>query len=180
MADKGPRITFVRGDITRQTTDAIVNAANETLLGGGGVDGAIHRAAGPSVSAECEEIRATTHLDGLPPGEAVTTGAGDLAARYIIHVVGPRYFEDPDAPRTLTAAHVNALREADRVGAKSVAFPALSTGVFGYPIDEAARVAIAAVRNAATDVEDVRFVLFDAATLAAFSDAGSVGPTLPG
>lgn len=171
VAEKRLRITFVLGDITEQDTDAIVNAANGSLLGGGGVDGAIHAAAGPSVLEECRHIRATTHPEGLPPGEAVTTGAGDLPARFIIHTVGPHYREDPNPARTLAASHTNALREADAVGAKSVAFPAISTGAFGYPIDEAAQVAIDAVRNADTMVEEVRFVLFDDATCAAFSSA---------
>jgi O-acetyl-ADP-ribose deacetylase (regulator of RNase III) len=169
VAGAGPRITYVRGDITEQDTDAIVNAANESLLGGGGVDGAIHAAAGPSVLEECRRIRATTHPAGLRPGEAVTTGAGNLAARYIIHTVGPRYREDPDPARTLAAAHTNALREADRVGAETVAFPAISTGIFGYPLDEAAKVAAYAVRNADTKVKEVRFVSFDDRTHAAFS-----------
>ena len=169
MAKAGPRITFVRGDITQQDTDAIVNAANGSLLGGGGVDGAIHAAAGPSVLEECEQIRATSHPGGLPPGEAVTTGAGSLTARYIIHVVGPSYYDDPDPARTLAAAHTAALREADKVGAQSVAFPAISTGAYGYPLDEAAKVAVETVRNADTNVKEVRFLSFDDQTHAAFS-----------
>jgi len=166
---RSPRITFVQGDITKQGTDAIVNAANEALLGGGGVDGAIHAAAGPSVMAECRKIRETTHPDGLIAGEAVTTGAGDLPSKYIIHTVGPRYDSHPDPERALRECHVNALKEADRVGARNVSFPAISTGVFGYPVEDAAKVAVDAVRNAKTNVREVRFVSFDDKTHGTFS-----------
>ena len=164
-------ITFVLGDITHQAVDAIVNAAGSSLTGGGGVDGAIHRAAGPSVLEECLQIRATTHPDGLKPGEAVTTGAGNLPARYVIHALGPHYRETLETERMLAAAYTNSLREADKVGARSIAFPAISAGAFGYPLAEAARVAIDAVGNADTDVTDVRFVLFDEQTYAAFTGA---------
>jgi O-acetyl-ADP-ribose deacetylase len=166
-------ITFVLGDITEQTVDAIVNAAGHALTGGGGVDGAIHAAAGPSVLDECLAIRATTHPDGLKPGEAVTTGAGNLPARYVIHALGPHYRETPETARLLADAYTNALREADEVGAKIVAFPAISAGAFGYPLAEAAIVAIDAVRNADTDVEEVRFVLFDERAYDAFTNAAS-------
>ena len=164
-------ITFTLGDITAQAVDAIVNAAGSSLTGGGGVDGAIHRAAGSSVLEECLQIRATTHPDGLKPGEAVTTGAGNLLARYVIHALGPHYRETPETEQMLTAAYTNSLREADKVGARSIAFPAISAGAFGYPLAEAARVAIDAVGNADTDVTDVRFVLFDEQTYAAFTGA---------
>jgi O-acetyl-ADP-ribose deacetylase (regulator of RNase III) len=166
-------ITFVHGDITEQAVDVVVNAAGSALTGGGGVDGAIHAAAGPSVLEECLQIRATTHPDGLKPGEAVTTGAGNLPAHYVIHALGPHYRETPDTERLLTAAYTNALREAGKVGAKTVAFPAISAGAFGYPLAEAARVAIDAVRSADTDVEEVRFVLFDERAFAAFTDAAT-------
>jgi O-acetyl-ADP-ribose deacetylase (regulator of RNase III) len=164
-------ITFVLGDITEQAVDAMVNAAGSSLTGGGGVDGAIHAAAGPSLLEECLEIRATTHPDGLKPGEAVTTGAGELPARSVIHALGPHYRETPETPLLLAAAYTNALREADKIGAKTVAFPAISAGVFGYPIEEAAKVAIDAVRNAETDVVEVRFVLFDERAYEAFTAA---------
>ena len=164
-------VTFVLGDITEQTVDVIVNAAGSSLTGGGGVDGAIHRAAGPSVLEECLQIRATTHPDGLKPGEAVTTGAGNLPARYVIHALGPHYRETPEIKQMLAAAYTNSLREADKVDVRSVAFPAISAGAFGYPLAEAARVAIHAVQGADTDVTDVRFVLFDEQTYAAFTGA---------
>ncbi len=171
MARTDPTISFVLGDITEQEVDAIVNAAGSSLTGGGGVDGAIHRAAGPSVLEECLQIRATTRPDGLKPGEAVTTGAGNLSAHYVIHALGPHYRETPETEQMLAAAYTNALREADKVGAKTVAFPAISAGAFGYPLAEAARVAFGAVRSADTDVTDVRFVLFDEPTYAAFTGA---------
>jgi O-acetyl-ADP-ribose deacetylase (regulator of RNase III) len=147
------RVEVVQGDITEQAVDAIVNAANSTLLGGGGVDGAIHRCGGPA-------IRAKQHPDGLPTGRAVATTAGDLPARWVIHTVGPVYAAVDDPAELLASCHVESLRVADELGAKTVAFPAISTGVYGYPIEEAAPVAVAAVRGADTGVELVRFVLF--------------------
>ena len=151
-----PRLVVLRGDITQQNVDAVVNAANRSLLGGGGVDGAIHRAGGPAI---------------LPTGEAVATTAGDLPASWVIHTVGPVYGRDPDPPRALAACHTNALRVADELGARTVAFPAISTGAFGYPVAEAAPIAVAAVRAANTSVDEVRFVLFDEATLEVFRSA---------
>ena len=165
------RVVLTLGDITTQEVDAIVNAANRSLMGGGGVDGAIHRRGGESIMAACKELRETTLPDGLPVGEAVATTAGTLAARWVIHTVGPLYSGKPDDAVLLTACHRSVLRVADELGAASVAFPAISTGVFGYPVEEAAHVAVAAVREAETAVEDVRFVLFDARSMAAFEQA---------
>ncbi len=170
------RIEAVRGDITEQRVDAIVNAANSSLMGGGGVDGAIHRRGGPSILAECRRIRSedARYRDGLPAGEAVATGAGDLPARWVIHTVGPVYTREHDPATLLARCHTESLRLAEDLGAASVAFPAISTGVYGYPVDLAAPVAVGAVRQAtatAGTVELVRFVLFDADTLAAFDEA---------
>ena len=157
----GPRIEVVRGDITTESVDAIVNAANASLLGGGGVDGAIHRAGGPAILEACRELRATRYPDGLPTGEAVATTAGELAPRWVIHTVGPVYGRDPDPPGLLASCHVAIVRVADEVGARAVAAPAISTGAYGYPIAEAAGVAVRSVASATTDVELFRFVLFD-------------------
>lgn len=162
------RIELAEGDITQQAVDAIVNAANSSLMGGGGVDGAIHRKGGPSILAECKRIRSEHYPDGLPTGEAVATTAGNLPARWVIHTVGPVYSRSEDRSHLLASCHTASLRVAGEVGARSVAFPAISTGVYGYPLDLAAPVAIEAVRNATTQVEEVRFVLFDRDAFAAF------------
>jgi len=154
------RIEAVQGDITDQAVDAIVNAANSSLLGGGGVDGAIHRRGGPAILEECRRLRAERYRDGLPTGQAVATAAGELPARWVIHTVGPVYAEVDNPAPLLASCHVEALRVADELGARAVAFPAISTGVYGYPVEEAARVAVDAVRNAETQVDLVRFVLF--------------------
>jgi O-acetyl-ADP-ribose deacetylase len=159
----------VQGDITHEAVDAIVNAATSSLLGGGGVDGAIHRRGGPAILAECRAVRAERYPDGLPTGQAVATTAGDLPARWVIHTVGPVYSASEDRSELLASCHNEALRVADEVGAASVAFPAISTGVYGYPVESAARVAVAAVRAAVTRVELVRFVLFDEETHRAFA-----------
>jgi len=166
-----PEIVALEGDITKQESDAIVNAANGSLLGGGGVDGAIHRAGGPSILAECQEIRRSTHPNGLPTGRAVATTAGDLPARWVIHTVGPVYRDEQDPAALLASCHVESLRVADELGARTVAFPAISTGVFGYPVAEAAPVAVNAVRGAITKVEEIRFVLFGRDTFEAFERA---------
>src|SRR5262245_45291928 len=166
-----PRIVLLEGDITKQAADAIVNAANGSLMGGGGVDGAIHRAGGPTILAECKEIRRTTHPDGLPTGMAVSTTAGDLPARWVIHTVGPVYGRVADPSGLLASCHTESLRVADALGARTVAFPAISTGVYGYPVDEAARVATEAVRRADTRVDEVRFVLFGREAFEAFERA---------
>ena len=162
---------MVRGDITSQEVDAIVNAANSSLLGGGGVDGAIHRAGGREVLEACEALRRTTLPDGLPTGDAVATTAGRMPARWVIHTVGPVWARSEDRSGLLASCHVRSLQVADEVGARSVAFPAISCGIYGYPVTEAAPVALAAVRNADTEVELVRFVLFGTETFDAFSAA---------
>ena len=166
-----PEIVLVEGDLTTQEVDAIVNAANSTLLGGGGVDGAIHRAGGPSILAECREIRRTTFPDGLPTGRAVATGGGNLPARWVIHTVGPVYAPSADPAGELASCHTESLRVADELGARTVAFPAISTGAFGYPVREAAGIAIEAVLGAETEVEEVRFVLFGREAFEAFEVA---------
>ena len=170
------RIELVRGDITEQDADAIVNAANSSLMGGGGVDGAIHRRGGATILEECRAVRAERYPDGLPTGGAVGTTGGRLRARWVIHTVGPVYRADEDRSPLLASCHTESLRVADELGAAIVAFPAISTGAFGYPIEEAAAVAVRAVRRASTDVDEVRFVLFDAGAYAAFERAlGGVG-----
>jgi len=166
-----PKITLVQGDITQQDVDAIVNAANSSLMGGGGVDGAIHRKGGRAILEECQRLRATTHEQGLPPGKAVATTAGNLKARWVIHTVGPVYSKREDRSALLASCHTESLRVADELGARSVAFPAISTGVYGYPLELAAPVGIGAVSSAATSVEDVRFVLFDGDAYSAFERA---------
>ena len=164
-------IEIVRGDITRQTVDAIVNAANKSLLGGGGVDGAIHRAGGPRILAECKAVRAERYRDGLPTGQAVATTGGELPSKWVIHTVGPVYAKSEDRSHLLASCHAESLRVADELAAQSVAFPAISTGIYGYPLREAAPVALRAVRTAPTKVERVLFVLFDEAALRAFEAA---------
>ena len=164
-------IVLLQGDITRQTVDAIVNAANSSLMGGGGVDGAIHAQGGPAIIEECRRLRSTTLPRGLPPGRAVATTAGELDARWVIHTVGPVYSPNEDRSHILASCHAESLRIADELGARTVAFPAISTGVYGYPLDAAASVALRAVRDARTTVDEVRFVLFDDAAFQAFSRA---------
>ena len=166
-----PSVTLVLGDITAQEVDAVVNAANRSLLGGGGVDGAIHRRGGDAIIDACRQLRATTYPDGLPVGEAVATTAGSMPARWVIHTVGPIYGGRPEDAELLASCYRSSLRVADELGTASVAFPAISTGAFGYPVEEAATVAVAAVRGATTSVREVRFVLFDARSLAAFESA---------
>jgi O-acetyl-ADP-ribose deacetylase (regulator of RNase III) len=166
-----PTIRLERGDITQQRVDAIVNAANRSLMGGGGVDGAIHRRGGPEILEECRKIRADRFPDGLPTGAAVATGAGKLPATWVIHTVGPVYSKSQNRSGLLASCHTEALRVADEIGARTVAFPAISTGVYGYPLEEAAEVAVAAVSDANTAVEEVRFVLFDEAAFEAFARA---------
>jgi O-acetyl-ADP-ribose deacetylase (regulator of RNase III) len=166
------RVVVVVGDITREHADAIVNAANSTLLGGGGVDGAIHRAGGPAILEECREIRRTQYPDGLPTGEAVITTAGRLPARYVIHTVGPVYGQhDGREAELLAACYRNSLQLAVNQSLTSIAFPAISTGVFGYPTSEAAAVSSAAVAEfLATDqtLREVRLVFFQQRDAAAF------------
>ncbi|WP_040283723.1 O-acetyl-ADP-ribose deacetylase [Tessaracoccus massiliensis] len=171
------RVEAVLGDITTQDVDAIVNAANSSLLGGGGVDGAIHRAAGPGLLAECRRLRETDLPDGLPTGEAVATGAHDLPARWVIHTVGPDRHAGQTDPALLEACFRNSLLLASEVGARTVAFPAVSAGIYGWDASEVARIAAATVRSTeASGVEVVRFVLFSEPLLRAFEDAlGELG-----
>lgn len=170
------RIEIRPGDLTRQRVDAIVNAANSALLGGGGVDGAIHAAAGPSLLQECRVLRETTLPDGLPTGQAVATGAGDLPARWVVHTVGPNWHKGERDPDLLTACFRNSLVVADQVGAASIAFPAISAGVYGWAVEEVARLGVAAVREAGRDgvaggVRLIRFVPFGPAATEAFQQA---------
>ncbi len=158
------RILVKVGDITREEVDAIVNAANSSLLGGGGVDGAIHRAGGPAILEACRRIRATTHPKGLPTGEAVITPGGSLPARHVIHTVGPIYGRHGgEEPKLLAACYANCLALAARHELATIAVPAISTGVYGYPKDEAARVALAAILESLGKheaIEEVRLVFF--------------------
>lgn len=165
------RIEAVAGDITAQQVDAIVNAANSGLLGGGGVDGAIHRAAGPGLLAACRELRATTLPDGLPTGQAVATPAFDLPSRWVIHTVGPNRHAGQTDPALLASCFTTSLQVARTLGAQSVAVPAVSAGVYGWDVDEVARIAVASVRSGSEGVGLVRFVLFGAAALEAFRRA---------
>ena len=165
------RVELTRGDITEQDVDAIVNAANSTLMGGGGVDGAIHRRGGPEILEACKAIRSERYPDGLPTGRAVATTAGRLPSRWVIHTVGPVYSKREDRSSLLASCHIESLRVADEIGARTVAFPAISTGVYGYPLELAAPIAARAVRDASTGVDIVRFVLFDEAAYHAFEAA---------
>jgi O-acetyl-ADP-ribose deacetylase (regulator of RNase III) len=154
------KICLVRGDITEQRVDAVVNAANSSLLGGGGVDGAIHRRGGKAIVEECKKLRATDWPDGLPTGQAAVTTAGDLPASWVIHVVGPVYAKKEDRSHLLESCYREALRRADEIGARTVAFPAVSAGIYGWPMDDAARIAVNTVRSTPSEVEEARFVLF--------------------
>lgn len=162
-------LTLIQGDITRVSADALVNAANSSLLGGGGVDGAIHRRGGPAILEECRRLRASRYGKGLPTGQAVATTAGDLDARWVIHTVGPVHSASEDRSDLLASCYREALRVADELGARTVAFPAISTGVYRWPMEDAARIAVETVRNTPTRVEEVRFVLFDDRAYDAFA-----------
>ena len=163
------RLELVQGDITRQDTDAIVNAANPSLLGGGGVDGAIHRAGGPEILEECRR------LGGCPPGEARLTTAGRLKARYVIHAVGPVYYGgQAGEPEKLASAYRHSLQLASQHGLRSVAFPSISTGAYGYPVEKAAPIALRTVieyLRQHPEIELVRFVLYDTPTFAVYERA---------
>lgn len=165
------RTVLVLGDITTQSVDAVVNAANTSLRPGGGVDGAITRAAGPEALADRERLIRDRCRMPLPTGEAVATIAGDLDARWIIHTAGPVYSGTPRDADLLASCHRSVLGVADELGARTVAFPAISTGIFGYPVEQAAPIAIAAVRQTGTQVEEVRFVLFSERDLEVFREA---------
>jgi O-acetyl-ADP-ribose deacetylase (regulator of RNase III) len=167
------RIRLVQGDITKESTDAVVNAANQSLLGGGGVDGAIHRGGGPAILAECKAIRA--RQGGCPAGEAVVTTGGRLLARYVIHTVGPVWTGgDRGEAEILASCYRNCLRLTVEKELRSVAFPSISTGAYGYPVGEAASVALSTVATFLSKEEAapelVRFVLFDAGTLRAYEE----------
>ncbi|NCT91280.1 O-acetyl-ADP-ribose deacetylase [Cellulomonas sp. APG4] len=168
------RIEAVPGDITTQRVDAVVNAANSSLLGGGGVDGAIHAAAGPALLAECRALRRDVLPGGLPAGEAVATGAGELAATWVIHTVGPNRHAGQADPAVLASCFTRSLDVAAHVGARSVAFPAVSAGAYGWDVGEVADVAVGAVHEwrdgRGTGLDLVRFVLVGAAALRAFEE----------
>ncbi|WP_030667626.1 O-acetyl-ADP-ribose deacetylase [Streptomyces sp. NRRL B-1347] len=169
------RVTLVRGDITEQHADAIVNAANSSLLGGGGVDGAIHRRGGPEILAHCRRLRAGHYGKGLATGQAVATVAGKLAAAHVIHTVGPVWSATDDRSALLASCYRESLRIAAALGARTVAFPAISTGVYRWPMADAARIAVRTVREtlaaAPGAVSEVRFVLFDEAAYETFESA---------
>ncbi|MET0693054.1 MAG: O-acetyl-ADP-ribose deacetylase [Propionibacteriaceae bacterium] len=167
-----PYISCLRGDITQQSVDAIVNAANHSLLGGGGVDGAIHRRGGPEILAACRALRAGDYVDGLPTGQAVATTAGRLDARWVIHTVGPVFAKTIDKSDQLVSCYVESLRVADELGAESVAFPAISMGIYRWPIADGARIAVETVRASRTRVRDVRFVLYNDEVYQAFLAQG--------
>jgi O-acetyl-ADP-ribose deacetylase len=158
------RVLVLVGDITQQDVTAIVNAANSTLLGGGGVDGAIHRAGGPKILEECKQIRKTTYPDGLPTGHAVLTTGGNLPAKYVIHTVGPIYGREPERESELLAAcYRNSLELARQHALSSIAFPSVSTGAFGYPKAGAAKISSAAIKQFLSgdqQIEQVRLVFF--------------------
>ena len=167
------RLSLIQGDITRQATDAIVNAANSSLMGGGGVDGAIHRAGGPAILEECKKIRA--ERGPLPTGKAVLTTGGKLKARYVIHTVGPIWGGGTRGePEFLSSAYRESLKLAAERSLKSISFPSISTGAYGYPVEEAAKVALTAViafLREETPIQKVTFVLFDSNTYAAYCRA---------
>lgn len=157
-------LELVLGDITEQHVDAIVNAANSSLLGGGGVDGAIHRRGGPDILAECRSLRAGQYRDGLPAGHAVATTAGRLPARWVIHTVGPVYSKGADRSETLRSCYGASLQVAADLGAASVAFPLISSGIYGWPVEDAVRQAFTVLRCAD---REVRLVLWQESTLRA-------------
>lgn len=164
----GVSLTLVQGDITQQKVDAVINAANSSLMGGGGVDGAIHRQGGPEILAECKEIRQGLYPDGLPTGEAISTTAGALPARRVIHTVGPIWKDgEEEAPNLLANAYRNSLMQARHEALRTVAFPSISTGAYGYPIEKAALLAlktvIACVSSHKDFFDEIRFVLFSKA-----------------
>ena len=166
------QLRAVRGDITEVDVDVVVNAANPGLLGGGGVDGAIHAAGGPAILEECRAIKARLPGGLLPRGHAVATTAGRLPARWVVHTAGPVWSAEEDRSAVLRSCYAESLRVADGLGARSVAFPAISAGIYGWPLDDAARQAVAGVRAAEVEhVQEVRFVLFDDRALAAFEAA---------
>ena len=171
------KVNLIAGDITTQHVDAIVNAANHQLLGGGGVDGAIHRAGGNAILEECKRIRKERYPDGLPTGESVATTAGRLPARWVIHTVGPTWAKTKDKSQLLRSCYTTSLAVADELGATTLAFPLISSGVYRWPKDDAVRQALQALRTADTTVTNVTLVLFDESTL---EIAKQVALTRPG
>jgi len=169
------KIKMVQGDITDQETEAIVNAANPTLMGGGGVDGAIHRKGGSKILEECKKIRKTEWPEGLPTGKAVITSGGKLKAQYVIHTVGPIWRGgNRDEPRLLSDAYRNSLELAVSKGLKTIAFPSISTGAYGYPVEKASRIALKTVKSFLEErdsLEEVRFVLFSNSDFKTYRDA---------
>ena len=168
------KLRMIQGDITRQDTDAIVNAANPSLMGGGGVDGAIHRAGGPAILAECKQI--VSKQGRLPTGKAVITPGGNLKAKYVIHTVGPIWHGgNKGEPELLASAYQESLKLATDNKLSSISFPSISTGVYGYPVNQASKVAIGAVTtflsHTSTSIREVVFVLFDSQTFGAYSSA---------
>ncbi|GAA4939060.1 O-acetyl-ADP-ribose deacetylase [Streptomonospora halophila] len=168
-------ITLVQGDITEQRVDAVVNAANSSLMGGGGVDGAIHRAGGPEILRECRRLRDTSHPDGLPAGDAVATTAGRMPATWVIHTVGPVYSASEDRSSTLASCYRRSLEVAEELNAAVVAFPAVSAGVYGWPMDSAADIAVRSTLAfspaSSNTLSEVRFVLFSRDAYEAFARA---------
>lgn len=168
------KVLLVQGDITEQDTDAIVNAANPSLMGGGGVDGAIHRKGGPKILEECKRIRATEWPDGLPTGKAAITSGGNLKAKYVIHTVGPVWRGGGSGePELLADAYRNSLKLAVSKGLKTIAFPSISTGAYGYPIEKASQVALSTVKEfleKEDKLEKVVFVLFSSRDLEIYKD----------
>lgn len=164
-------VSAVRADITTVTVEAIVNAANSSLMGGGGVDGAIHRAGGRAILDACRQLRETRLPDGLPTGQAIATTAGTLPARWVIHTVGPVFSTRQDRSALLASCYRESLRVADELGAATIAFPAVSAGIYGWPMDDAARIATSTVRRTRTNVREVTFALFSPNALAAFRRA---------
>jgi O-acetyl-ADP-ribose deacetylase (regulator of RNase III) len=169
------RVRLVKGDITEMATEAIVNAANSSLMGGGGVDGAIHREGGPKILEECKKIRATDWPEGLPTGKAVITSAGNLYAKHVIHTVGPVWHGgNRGEPELLAQAYQNSLRIAVSNGLKTVAFPSISTGAYGYPIEEASRISLKAVKEfleKEDKLSEVVFALFSQHDLKVYMDS---------
>lgn len=165
------RVIVKLGDITQEDVAAVVNAANGTLMGGGGVDGAIHRAGGPEIKRECEAIRRTRYPEGLPTGHAVITTAGKMPARHVIHTVGPVYSKNSDKSALLAACYGNSLAVAAENALRSIAFPAISTGIYGYPRDEAAAVASSAIEKFLEEnsiVEEVTLIFFQSSDAETF------------
>ncbi|MFD9631987.1 O-acetyl-ADP-ribose deacetylase [Streptomyces violascens] len=170
MTSTRAEIVLVRGDITEQDVDVIVNAANSSLLGGGGVDGAIHRRGGPAILEDCRKLRASHYGKGLATGQAVATTAGRLHAGHVIHTVGPVWSKAEDRSALLASCYERSLTLAKELGAETIAFPAISTGIYGWPIDSGAEIAIRVAReHGGSPLREIRFVLFDETAYQAFA-----------